>query len=292
MKSEERHRLQETELEKWGRHARESWESFVKGYGKSVFIGVAVACLVAVIVIWWTISSSAAKEQRWTAMLAANSAEDFAEVAGKYPSDPVGEWARLKEAEQSLNTGIQLSPINRQGSVSELVKAHEAFTKLAGTKSDLIEERRLFGLARCLETLAGVDVGKSGENVKGVDKAVEAYERFVDQFSDSIYRPFAEERIKDLKTKRAKEFYAWFREQNPNPEDIKLPEDGKPRSPGELPFGHPPISPKFPPKTATPATEDSMMQELESLVKQGQEKTNGPASAEKPNQGPALAPPK
>ena len=274
----------------------------MQSYGKSVFIGVGVLCLIAVIIIWWTISASAAREQRWTGMLTANSVEDFAEVASKYPNDPVGHWARLKEAEQALSSAIQMSPIDRQGSVSELVKAHEAFTKLAGTKSELIEERRLFGLARCLETLAGEDVGKSGENVKGVDKAIEAYQRFTDQFPDSIYRPFAEDRIQDLKSKRAKDFYAWFREQNPNPEDFKMPEDGKPLpgSPGGLPPGHPPISPKSPPTSAPPVTEEKMMRELDSLVNEGresQEKANGPVSAEKPNreksnEGPALTPPK
>ncbi len=264
----------------------------MESYGKTVFIGVGLASIVAVVVIWWTMSATAAKEERWTSMLAADSAEDFAEVASQYPNDPVGHWALLKEAERALNSGIEMSPIDRRGSVSELVKAHEAFTKLADTKSDLIEERRLFGLARCLETLAGVDVGESGQNVKGVDKAVEAYQRFVDQFPDSIYRPFADERIKDLKTKRAQEFYAWFREQNPNPKDFELPDDGK-SLPGStrLPPNHPPISPGAPMFPPAPVTEESMMQELDSLVKQGQEKANGPASAEKPGPGPALTPP-
>jgi hypothetical protein len=180
-----------------------------------------------------------------------------------------------------------------------LAQAREAFAKLAQSKSDLIQERRLFGLARCLETLAGVDVSqeKAGENVKGVDDAIGAYELFLQRYPDSIFASLAENRIAALKTGRAQDFYAWYREQNPNPEDLETPKDGG--SPGSLPPGHPPISsgpppigPSFP---SEPVTEDSMMRELESLVKGAKEKAGEEKAPDfpmtDPPKGPALAPP-
>ncbi len=300
MKSEERHRLQETELVKWGKSAREFWESFLKDTGKIIVIGLGVVCLVAGIILWWLSSSAAKEAERWKEVLSATfdndpskSIELFAQTANKYPNHPAGEWAALMEAERALSQGIQYSRTNRKSSVSELVQAREAFAKLTDSKSDLIQERRLFGLARCLETLAGVDVSEeeAGENVEGVEEAIAAYEQFLERYPESIFASFAEDRIAALKTDRAQDFYAWYREQNPNPDDLKTPADG------QLPEGHPPIG----------GTSSESMPNLQKLEDQFNNLLQGndenpfealerPASAEKPmpdaGKGPALVPPK
>lgn len=314
MKSEERHRLQETELEKLGRHAQEFWESFLKDYAKIALIGIGAVILVGVIIFWWLSSSRANEAERWNEVISASfdndpakSIEQFALTADKYPNHPAGQWAALMEAERALSQGIQTARTNRKTSVSELVQARDALAKLADAKSDLIQERRLFGLARCLEALAGVDVSgeKTGENVKGVDEAIQAYELFLQRYPDSIFASLAENRIAALKTERAQDFYAWFREQNPNPEDFKTPEDGTP--PGSLPPGHPPVGSGQPPIgpgppltgpgfPEPPATDESVMQELESLVNEAKEKAGEekapdfPMTDEAP-QGPEPTPP-
>jgi hypothetical protein len=313
MKSEERHRLQETELVKWGRSAREFWEGFLKDSGKIIVIGLGVVCLVAGIVLWWLSSSTAAQAERWKEVISASfdsdsskSIELFSQTANKYANHPAGEWAALMEAERALSRGILYSRTNRKASAAELVQAREAYAKLTDTKSELIQERRLFGMARCLETLAGVDVSEEdGENVEGVDEAVAAYEQFLERHPDSIFASFAEDRVAALKTGRTQDFYAWYREQNPNPDDLKTPEDG-------LPPGHPPIgstSPVFPPRV----TEEEFMEELESMVKGKKEnadeekappfpmtnetppESGSPAQAQKPTPdasgGPQLKPP-
>ncbi len=307
MKSEERHRLQETELEKWGRHAHDFWDSFLKDYAKIAGIALALVLLIGGGILWWLNSSSANDAERWQEVLSASFAndpskaiEDFAATAEKFPDHPAGQWAGLMEAERALSEGIRTSRTNRKASISELNQARAAFGKLSESKSELLQERRLFGLARCLETLAGVDVSgeKGGENVKGVADAVTAYEQFLERYPDSIYTSLAENRITALKTERAKDFYAWYREQAPNPADLKTPQDGG--SPGSLPPGHPALPTGHPPigsgpafPTAPPVTEDSMMQELESVVKgtkgkaDGEKapdfpKINSPAKAEKP----------
>ena len=277
MKSEERHRLQETELEKWGRQAQQFWESFMKDYAKIALIGIAAICLIGGIVIWRLSVSAAQEGNAWHEVISATfnndsakSIEQFALTAEQYKDHPAGHWAALMEAERALSQGIQTARTNREASVQELVRARAAFNQLAEAKSDLIQERRLFGLARTLETLAGVDVSdkKDAENVKGVEEAIEAYELFLQRHPDSIFASLAEDRISALKTDRAQDFYVWFREQNPVPEDRTTPADG---GPGSLPPGHPPIGPGasptgpgFPPQ---PVTEEGLMQELETIVK-------------------------
>jgi hypothetical protein len=299
MKSEERHRLQETELEKLGRHAQDFWESFLKDYAKIAVIGIGVACVLAGILLWWWSSSYANEAERWNEVLAASfdsdpakSIEQLALTADKYPSHPAGQWAGLMEAERALSAGIQTARTNRKTSISELVQAREAYVSLADSKSELIQERRLFGLARCLETLAGVDVReeKGAENVKGVDDAITAYGQFLERYPESIFATLAENRIKALKTPGAQDFYAWYRDQDPNPEDFKTPEDTG------LPAGHPPIGtgPSFP--TGPPSTEESVVQELESIVKRAKEKANQERAPDfpttnEPPKGPALIPP-
>ena len=162
----------------------------------------------------------------------------------------------------------------------ELLQAREAYNQLADAKDDLIQERRLFGLARTLETLAGVDVSgqKDANNVDGVDEAIQAYELFLQRYPNSIFASLAENRIKSLKTGRAQDFYAWFREQNPNPEDFETPDDGTSPGafpPGTLPPNHPPIGPgamptgpMFPERQVT---EEEAMQELENLFNPAQD---------------------
>ena len=314
MKSEERHRLQETELAKWGKSARDFWENFLKESGKIIVIGLGVVCVIAGIVLWWLSSSAAAQAERWKEVISASfdsdpsrSIELFAQTADKYPNHPAGEWAALMEAERALSQGIQYSRTNRSASVKELVQAREAYGQLTDSKSDLIQERRLFGLARCLETLAGVDVSEveGSENVEGVETAVEAYEQFLQRYPNSIFASFAESRIAALKTDRAADFYAWYREQNPNPDDLQTPKDG-------LPEGHPPVGGSLPGET--PSTEPMPnLKELEDKFNnwlEGNDKnpfedaeqsgpgttnpgTNAPAETPTPgaNDGPSLTPP-
>lgn len=313
MKSEERHRLQETELAKWGRSARDFWENFLRESGKIIVIGLGVVCLVAGIVLWWLSSSAAAEAERWKEVISASfdsdpsrSIELFAQTANKYPNHPAGEWAALMEAERALSQGIQYSRTNRKASAQELVQAREAYAKLADSKSEAIQERRLFGLARCLETLAGVDVSEveNGENVEGVEEAVAAYEQFLERFPESIFASFAENRVTDLKAGSTQDFYAWYREQNPNPDDLKTPEDGRPQD--GLPQGHPPIDGG---SSAEPmpdlkkleeqfnnwlegADEKNPFENLEEPAKSQDQPAGTETPTPKPGEGPALTPPK
>lgn len=329
MKSEERHRLQETELEKWGRHAHSFWETFLKDYAKIALAAVLVVCVIAGVLTWYFVSSANEKAERWNEVITASFDQDpsqslvqLSDAASNFPDHPAGQWAALLQAEGALSEGIRLTRTNRPAAVEELLRARDSFANLANAESEILQERRAFGMARTLEALAGVDVSKDdkGQNVKGVEEALTKYDEFVTQYPTSIFVPLAESRIKALKDPQTQDFYAWYRDQYPRPEDRPEPKDGfsPPGGGSGLPAGHPPISPggsplspggapPFPPGLGTtpsggtggePATEESLIDDLEKL-NQGDtsplepKDSDQPAKGEEPlpGGGPALVPP-
>lgn len=234
MKSEERHQLQEMELEKWGRKAKSFWQN----YGATTLMAVAALCLVIVAVIWMRSSAAAARQTEWAQMVKAEQPQDFADIANEHEGSLVGHWARLRQAELTLAEGIGLSFDDRSAAIEELAQARKAFNTLI-KQEDLppqIQERGLYGFARCLETLASVDLKEEGENVEGVEPAIEAYQAFVEKFPESPYTPTAERRIEALKREETQEFLAWFKEQNPNPKDRSKPNDPIGGLPGAIPM--------------------------------------------------------
>ncbi len=219
MKSEHRHELQTNDLGKLA----VKLTAFFQKYGNQILMGLCGAMLVAAVVIYLVRSSTADKQAGWTRYAACQSAEDFANVADDYEGATVGAWARLNEAEMHLQTGIQQTFTDRAAAISDLNKAKESFDKLLAEKSipAAVRERGLLGLARFLETTADAQT----------EPAIEAYSKFVNDFPNSINKEFAEQRIDALKTGGSKEFYAWFKKQNPKPEDRATPQDGFPSDP-------------------------------------------------------------
>lgn len=225
MKSEERHQLQTNELGT----AAEKLREFVEEHGQNILIGIVAVAVVAGGLLWWISSSRTESQRGWAEIMAAQSAEDYAAAADKFAGTEVGAWARLKQAESLLATGIQESFTHRSSAVSDLKEAKESFSMLtdgSGIPGE-VQERALYGLARTQETISGKDTAD----------AIKTYEQLVRQFPQTVYKDEAESRIEQLKKEPAQEFYAWFQEQDPKPEDRAAPQDGG------LPSGHPSINP-------------------------------------------------
>lgn len=222
MKSQQRHELKSHELQKLAAKISPVWEA----YGNGILLVVAAIILVAGVAVWLVRSSNASVSAGWTRYAACRDAETYANVADDFPDTKVGAWARLKEAEAHLQSGVRLSFEHRPDGVSDLKKAKESFDKLldAGSVPAAVRERGLYGLARCLEATSGRDTGP----------AVKTYQKLLKEFPDSVYNGLAEERIENLKTGSAQEFYAWFHKQNPKRGDRANPFGG-------LPAGHPPF---------------------------------------------------
>lgn len=235
MKSQERHELKTHELDKVAALLR----SFFKRHGQTILIGFCSVIVVLAIVVFWRRSATTQSARAWQGMIAAVDAESFATVADEQADSgsAVALWARLKAAERHYRDALQLYYTNRAAGREELSLAREAFEAVlqSAEASATIRERALFGLARCKETASG---GNTQE-------AISAYEDLLSEFPETIYRDEAEKRIKALQSRPAQDFYAWFTQQQPKPEDREQPRDGaaapsiplNPGGSGTAPFG-------------------------------------------------------
>lgn len=213
MKSEERHRLNTNQLGVIVQNMGDALEKHATAI-------VGVFCVLLVVgagATWWWRQSSASSTAAWTLLESAENVGDYGNVAEKYKNTPAGNWALLRSGELNLKSGIEAMFTDRELALTDLKRSREAFDQLLASASagPLIRERAAWGMARCLEATSDGDT----------TKAMEAYQRLITEFPDTIYKPYAEERITALKTGGAKEFYAWFSKQNPKPADIR-PKDG------------------------------------------------------------------
>jgi hypothetical protein len=222
--NQHRRDLNTNELDKLAQKAA----PFLEKHGNSVLYGACAIVVALAIGYYFVRTSASADAAAWNAYLAAETPEEYGEVAEKYAGRSVADWARLNEAEMYLGQSVRGMFQDREGAVSDLKKAQATFETVL-QKSSLpaaVQERAQYGLARTLETLCDGNTAP----------VVEAYERFLTNFPDSIHAKTSQERIALLKSDEAQEFYAWFSQQDPKPEDIRRPQDG-------LPPGHPSIDP-------------------------------------------------
>lgn len=215
MKSEHRHELQRTEIEKW----TEAGAKFFEEYGMKIVIGLVAVVAVVVGVIWYFNSGNKTKEQGSRQLLNATGPKDFLTVADNpdYAKHPFKPAARLKAAEAQLASGISLYFQSTEGGRSDLKKAVENFNQaLESDKLPAAErERATYGLAVATEALSGRDTSK----------AIAAYKKLLSEFPETRYADIAKKRIELLQTDDAKEFYAFFSTHQRKPGDLKKPSD-------------------------------------------------------------------
>ena len=260
MKTEQRHALKSNELEKLTAKLR----PFFEKHGMQIVLGISAIVVVAAAALFWTRTSATEKEAGWSGFIAANTtAETYLNIAEteNLADKPVSAWARLEAAERYLQTGIQQSLENREGDrglVSDLNEARQNFELVAkaAPPNSKMRERALYGVARCLETMAGVNQRTDAENSMPADlleEAVKRYEDLISEYPDTVYNRKRyedeelgklERRLKFLKSEEAQRFYAWFRTQNPKSQNRFGPLDGFPfdrSSTGTPPVMLPPI---------------------------------------------------
>jgi hypothetical protein len=213
MKSEERHHLHENDLAQ----ILERWMGKVEPYSNQILIGVLAVAVIGIGGMLWSRSSQAKSAQGWAEFAKANSADDFATVADVHPSSDVGRWSKLLAAELYLNQGLQSATADKKTTDERLKQSEESFNQLLQDQatSAAIRERALFGLAVCRETSSGADT----------QPAITTYEELLKAFPDSRFSTLAKRRIDELRTEQAREWYAWFSQQERNPEDRPVPRD-------------------------------------------------------------------
>lgn len=274
MKSEHRHELQRNDLGQLALRAQPWFEQ----HGMQLVVGLAIV-LVAVAIGLYVMSQPKADAEGWGRLTAAQSFDEFGAVADKYSDSLAGVWARLRMAELSLEDGVSGMFTNRDLGQEDLKKAQENFEAVLKSKvsvPDAVEQRAMLGLARCQEAMSDGDV----------EAALATYRKLLDR-QGSIYEPFVKQRVKELETGGAKEFYAWFHSQKPKPPDFRKPKDGTPDAsmlpgsslPGELPdVSLPPPPTKSPTKTEESTKETPTKDEAAKP-----EETKKPDEAAKPS---------
>jgi hypothetical protein len=215
MKSDHRHELAENDLSKL--IAR--WRDQLEPHSNKILIGFLIVAVLAVGAIVALRSTTASSSAGFTELSLAREAEDFETVAEDFPDSSAGTWARLRAGEEYLRDGLRLSLSDRGASNERLEKAQQSFDKvLKQTDAPAeVREKALFGLATCLEAMSSEQTNTT--------PAIEAYEQLIEEFPETRYKRWAEERIETLKSPEAQEFYAWFHKQTPKPEDRPLPRD-------------------------------------------------------------------
>lgn len=223
MKAEERHRLQENDLQRFAEHARERTRPFFDRYGVTLLLGLAAVLIVIAAAVWWSNRRTADRGEGWEALAAAfrspnSTAEDFGAVADAYPESRAAVWARLYEGEARLGTGIESLFSDKEGAMRDLSDAQAAFESVLEQPqlSPEVAVRGLYGLARVLEATSDGDL----------QPAIERYEQIVNDYPGTVYEPLAQQRLDALATSDAQEFYAWFAKAQPTLQDPLLrPQD-------------------------------------------------------------------
>ncbi|MCA8991656.1 MAG: tetratricopeptide repeat protein [Planctomycetaceae bacterium] len=219
------HDPERTELEKLLHSGSKSLEP----YFNYIIAGVVIVAVVLAGWIYMSRSSNYISTEGWDEFATFETPADFQSLADKHPDAPVANWALLEAGRLYTSEGMAEALTNREASDESLGEAKAAFNKILDKGNAVpaeIREEALFGLANCLEAL-------SGDNTS---EAVEAYETLLSEFDNSRHKKWAEARVKELQKEETKDFYVWFREQDPSPADRLLPRD-------LLPPGHPMLPP-------------------------------------------------
>jgi len=277
----------------------------------TTLIYVIAAALTATAVYVYVSRQPPATAKESALLLAANTPEQYADAADNAVGTPIGNYARLREAEMILQNALSSLFTNRKVGVEELDKAEKTFKRLQESRdlSDDIRLRLLLGSARITEARC------DGQEAT-VKSAIEAWDQVAKSFpGEKTFAELAETRKRKLEQQPTKDFYAWFQKQDPKPgEETGLPQDGPgnvppiPQFPGINPLGNlitpgtasatseTPANPQEPsaePKAEEPKTEEPKTEEPKTEEPKTEEpKTEEPKTEEPKTEEPKTEEPK
>ncbi len=175
--------------------------------------GLAAVLAVAALIVW--IQRRPTENAEVSALLlAAQSPEDFQNIADKFEGTDLGRLARLKQAEGLLNSGTRKMFTDREAASLELEQAEAALNRLSDT-GDLdaaARERVLIGKARLAEL-------RCDGTEASVQTALDAWNSILEHNEASIAKEMIERRVARLQQSGAEAFYTWFHDLDPQPLD-------------------------------------------------------------------------
>lgn len=215
MKSETRHDLQKTEIEKW----TEAGSKFFESYGKYVVLGLVAIVGITVLGMWFFNRGNSTKEAATSQLMTATDTKGYLTVAENpdYGDIKTSHIARFLAAENQLDSALKLYFESTDAGKKALKAAQDNFK--AAIDSDELrpddKERALYKYAVVTEALSGRDTSK----------AIAAYKALLSEFPESRYKKIATDQIALLQTEDAKEFYAFLSTYKRKPGDLKKPGD-------------------------------------------------------------------
>ncbi len=211
MNSERRHQLNENELA----GALDKFNHSIEPYSKPIALGVA-AFFVAV--LGYGFYSSTKSDNRSDATLQLIDAsitgdtESLATIAAKYPNTSAAAWARLYQGGQQMGIGFSTLYTSRDEAETLLDDAVEAYNQAMELSNDaMIQSRAHYGLAQIAEARGNVE------------DAIREYEEAMAVGESAAMVDEAKARIAALSSSQAKDFLAWFQEQDFSPAEPSLP---------------------------------------------------------------------
>jgi hypothetical protein len=244
MDSQHRHQLQQNDLKQFTLHAK----PWLEQHGVKLVAAIAGVLIVLIGASVWFNARSESKSEAWTQLSAAQTVDQFGKVADEYPNTLAAAWSRLRMGELNLESGVTALFSDRELAVKDLEAAKKDFDQALAVPVELpenVRERAMLGLAHTLEAQCDGDTGP----------VIDAYKAVLQRFPESVYKAQIEERLKELESPNAKEFYAWFHKQTPKPAALPRPQDGSTK-PGAstLPEGNPfALPPSAEPDSTAPA---------------------------------------
>lgn len=205
MKSERRHELEQNVLAQWMAQKIEQINPY-----SSIIVVVGLVIVVGLTgYTWWVRSTDTRSEEGWNAFadaLASGVTSDLVDVAERFPNTSVSHWSMLVAADMHLQGGCSLRFQSYAQANQELDQAVDLYMIVLTQSSDSeLRERAMFGLARAQETQGDLE------------QARENYQNVVDQWPDGPYTQVASQRLAQLDTPAAKQFYDKFAKFDPQP---------------------------------------------------------------------------
>jgi len=262
MRAERRHKLETNQLADWVGRSAETARPFWP------WVIAALGVLAVVVVGWnlWTARANAAQVRSWQEFLGARAkmtqalatsntadADEFLEIASRYPDSSVTPWAKLYAADVYYHNGMAELFKNRDAATAMLARAqrtYEEVSKSSVARGPLIGSWAMRGEAGSLE--AQGKVPQAIEKYQEVEKRWPTPGTDTPDYRRSLIGEAAAERVESLKQAWAKDFYADLEKAKITPakssEKAPPSEPSNPVFPGPgasdvLPPGHPPIGP-------------------------------------------------
>jgi tetratricopeptide (TPR) repeat protein len=223
MRAEERHKMHQNELADW----LGKWIGRIKPYSNVAILGVLLAVLAALAFAWWNQQSAGQAAVAWDAFyrgLATGDPDTLKGVEAQDPGSNAAHWAAVLAGDVYLSNGCQRLFENKSKAADDLQKAINQYRLVEeGTRKPELLQRATFGLARAYEALTGTEAsagssdGGTGQWKGAREKAIEEYQKVVDQWPDGPYADLAARRAAQLKQQDIKAFYDKFAKFDPRP---------------------------------------------------------------------------